>query len=42
MELYEYSAHELSKMLSEKKCSSEELTKSVLDRAAATEEKVGA
>lgn len=42
MELYEYSAHELSKMLSEKKCSSEELTKSVLDRAAATDEKVGA
>lgn len=42
MELYEYSAHELSKMLSEKKCSSEELTKSVLDRAAATEDKVGA
>ncbi|MDE7399407.1 MAG: Asp-tRNA(Asn)/Glu-tRNA(Gln) amidotransferase subunit GatA [Oscillospiraceae bacterium] len=42
MELYEYSAHELSKMLSEKKCSSEELTKSVLNRAAATDEKVGA
>lgn len=42
MELYEYSAHELSKMLAEKKCSSEELTKSVLDRAAATDEKVGA
>ncbi len=42
MELYEYSAHELSKMLSEKKCSSEELTKSVLDRAAATDEKIGA
>lgn len=42
MELYEYSAHELSKMLSEKKCSSEELTRSVLDRAAATDEKVGA
>ncbi len=42
MELYEYSAHELSKMLSEKKCSSEELTKSVLDRLKATEDKVGA
>ena len=42
MELYEMSAHELSKMLSEKKCSSEELTKSVLDRAAETDEKVGA
>lgn len=42
MELYEYSAHELSKMLAEKKCSSEELTKSVLDRAAATDDKVGA
>jgi len=42
MELYEYSAHELSKMLSEKKCSSEELTRSVLDRAAATDEKIGA
>ena len=42
MELYEMSAHELSKMLSEKKCSSEELTKSVLDRTAETDEKVGA
>ncbi len=42
MELYEYSAHELSAMLSEKKCSSEEIAKSVLDRAAATEDKVGA
>ena len=37
MELYEMSAHELSKMLSEKKCSSEELTKSVLDRTAETD-----
>ncbi len=42
MELYEYSAHELSKMLSGKKCSSSELTKSVLDRLKATEDKVGA
>lgn len=42
MELYEYSAHELSKMLSAKECSSEELTKSVLNRAAATDEKIGA
>lgn len=42
MELYEYSAHELSKMLSDGKCSSEELTKSVLDRAKATDDKVGA
>lgn len=42
MELYEYSAHELSKMLRDRKCSSEELTKSVLSRSAATDEKVGA
>lgn len=42
MELYEYSAHELSKMLSEKKASSEEITKSVLDRAAETDMKIGA
>lgn len=42
MELYEYSAHELSSMLKAKECSSEELTKSVLDRAKATEDKVGA
>lgn len=42
MELYEYSAHELSEMLKAKKCSSEELTKSVLDRAKATDDKVGA
>lgn len=42
MELYEYSAHELSQMLKDKKCSSEELTKSVLNRAMSTEDKVGA
>ncbi len=42
MELYEMSASELSLMLKEKKCSSEELTRSVLSRAKATEEKVGA
>ena len=42
MELYEKSAHELSEMLSKKECSSEEITMSVLDRAEATEPKVGA
>ena len=42
MELYEMPAYELSKMLREKKCSSTELTKSVLGRAKATDEKVGA
>lgn len=42
MELYEKSAHELSAMLRGRKCSSEEITRSVLDRAEATEDKVGA
>lgn len=42
MELYEKSAHELSEMLSKKECSSEEITLSVLERAEATEPKVGA
>lgn len=42
MELYEMSAYELSKMIREKKCSSEELTKSVLGRVKQTEERVGA
>lgn len=42
MELYNYTATELSKMLSEKKCSSVEITNSVLNRITAVEEKVGA
>ena len=42
MELYEYSAHELSEMLADSKVSSEELTKSVLCRAKATDDKIGA
>ena len=42
MELYEYSAHELSEMLADSKVSSEELTKSVLGRAKATDDKIGA
>ena len=42
MELYEKSAHELSAMLRNRECSSEEITRSVMDRAEATEDKVGA
>ena len=42
MELYEKSAHELSEMLRNKECSSEEITLSVMDRAVATEPKVDA
>lgn len=42
MELYERSAHELSEMLRNRECSSEEITRSVMDRAEATEDKVGA
>ncbi len=42
MELYEMSANELSLMLREKKCSSEEITRSVLDRIKSTDDKVGA
>lgn len=42
MELFNYTATELSKMLSEKKISSSELTKSVLQRINSVEDKVGA
>lgn len=42
MELYQYTATELSAMLREKKCSSVEVTRSVLDRIAAVEPKVEA
>lgn len=42
MKLYEMTAKELSEMLKNKECSSVELTKSVLDRVDAVEEKVGA
>lgn len=42
MELYEYTASALSSMLRQKKCSSEELTVSVLERIHRVEPKVGA
>lgn len=40
MELYRLTATELSKMLKDKKCSSVEITKSVLDRISSVEDKV--
>ncbi len=42
MELYEYSAASLRSMMAEKQCSSTEVTKSVLDRITAVEDKVKA
>ncbi|MEG6571553.1 Asp-tRNA(Asn)/Glu-tRNA(Gln) amidotransferase subunit GatA [[Clostridium] cellulosi] len=42
MELFEYTAAELSQMLREKKCSAEEITKSVFSRIDSTEDKVAA
>lgn len=42
MELYEYTAAALSSMLRQKKCSSKELTASVLERIHKVEPKVGA
>lgn len=42
MELYEYTAAELSKMLREKKCSAVEITQSVFSRIDDVEDKVGA
>lgn len=42
MKLYARTAHELHDMLAAKEISAAELTRSVLDRQAATEEKVGA
>lgn len=42
MELYEYTAAELSKLLREKKCSAVEIAKSVFTRVNDVEEKIGA
>lgn len=42
MEMYQYTATELSTMLKEKKCSAVEITKSVIDRIHAVEDKVKA
>lgn len=42
MELYEYTAAELSKLLRDKKCSSAEIAKSTFSRIDAIEDKVGA
>ena len=41
MELYQLTASELAQMLRNKECSSEEITKSVLNRIKETEDRVG-
>ena len=41
MELYQLTAEELSAMLAKKECSSEELTRSVLDRIGQKEGDIG-